>query len=76
MCTFSCLLQWKVELEEIVEVAQVDSEQWVSMLAEMMKTLPSTGSLNTVINENEQNKRIFSDLVNELRRLGTLVTSH
>ncbi|XP_014272270.1 negative elongation factor A isoform X2 [Halyomorpha halys] len=61
--------EWRVELEEIVEVAQVDSEQWVSMLAEMMKTLPSTGSLNTVISENEQNKRIFSDLVSELRKL-------
>lgn len=61
--------EWKVELEEIVEVAQVDSEQWVSMLAEMMKTLPATGCLNTVISENEQNKRIFSDLVNELRKL-------
>ncbi|XP_014242077.1 negative elongation factor A [Cimex lectularius] len=61
--------EWKVELEEIVEVAQVDSEQWVSMLAEMMSTLPSTGSLNTVIAENDQNKRIFSDLVNDLRKL-------
>ncbi|KAK9501517.1 hypothetical protein O3M35_012227 [Rhynocoris fuscipes] len=61
--------EWRTELEEIVEVAQVDSEQWVSMLAEMMKTLPSTGSLNTVINENEQNKRIFSDLVNDLKKL-------
>lgn len=57
-------------MEEIVEVAQVDSEQWVSMLAEMMKTLPATGSLNTAISENEQNRRIFSDLVNDLKKLG------
>ena len=55
-----------------MEVAQVDSEQWVSMLAEMMKTLPSTGSLNTVVSENEQNKRIFTDLVGELRKLGKI----
>jgi len=61
--------EWKVELEEIVRVAQIDSEQWVCMLAEMMKTLPATGSLNTVINEIEQNKRIFSDLVNDLKKL-------
>ncbi|XP_075232503.1 negative elongation factor A isoform X2 [Lycorma delicatula] len=60
--------QWKVELEEILEVAQVDSEQWVSMLAEIMKTLPSTGSLNTNITESE-NRRIFSDLFNDLRKL-------
>uniref|UniRef100_T1HWI8 HDAg domain-containing protein n=1 Tax=Rhodnius prolixus TaxID=13249 RepID=T1HWI8_RHOPR len=61
--------EWRTELEEIVEVAQVDSEQWVSMLAEMMKTLPATGSLNTAISENEQNRRIFSDLVNDLKKL-------
>jgi negative elongation factor A len=53
-----------------LEVAQVDSEQWVSMLAEMMKTLPSTGSLNTEIGDVDENRRIFSDLVNDLRKLG------
>lgn len=53
-----------------MEVAQVDSEQWVSMLAEMMKTLPSTGSLNTDIGDIDENRRIFSDLVNDLRKLG------
>lgn len=53
-----------------MEVAQVDSEQWVSMLAEMMKTLPSTGSLNTEIGDVDENRRIFSDLVNDLRKLG------
>ncbi|KAF6209483.1 hypothetical protein GE061_015233 [Apolygus lucorum] len=61
--------EWKTELEEIVEVAQVDSEQWVSMLAEMMKTLPATGSLNTAVTENDQNKRIFSDLYNDLKKI-------
>ncbi|KAJ9600662.1 hypothetical protein L9F63_026198 [Diploptera punctata] len=30
-----------LNLDEILEVAQVDSEQWVSMCAEIMKTLPS-----------------------------------
>jgi len=53
-----------------LEVAQVDSEQWVSMLAEMMKTLPRTGSLNTDIGDVDENRRIFSDLVNDLRKLG------
>ncbi|KAG8269241.1 hypothetical protein J6590_004538 [Homalodisca vitripennis] len=60
---------WRVELEEILEVAQVDSEQWVSMLAEMMRTIPSTGSFNDEISENDENRRIFSDLVNDLRKL-------
>ncbi|KDR22090.1 Negative elongation factor A [Zootermopsis nevadensis] len=61
--------EWHTELEEILEVAQVDSEQWVSMLAEVMKTLPSTGSLNTSIGDVDENRRIFSDLVNDLRKL-------
>ncbi|RZF36910.1 hypothetical protein LSTR_LSTR004598 [Laodelphax striatellus] len=60
--------EWKTELDEILEVAQVDSELWVSMLAEIMKTLPSSGSLNTNIAESE-NRRIFSDLYNDLRKL-------
>ncbi|XP_063240173.1 negative elongation factor A [Bacillus rossius redtenbacheri] len=61
--------EWRVELEEIVEIAQVDGDQWVSMLAEMMRTLPATGSLNTDVGAMEENKRIFSDLVNDLRKL-------
>ncbi|XP_069690173.1 negative elongation factor A [Periplaneta americana] len=61
--------EWHTELEEILEVAQVDSEQWVSMLAEIMKTLPGTGSLNTDIGDIDENRRIFSDLVNDLRKL-------
>ncbi|KAK6622247.1 hypothetical protein RUM43_012579 [Polyplax serrata] len=61
--------EWRGELEEILEVAQMDSEPWVSMLAEIMKTLPSTGSLNSDIRDVEENKRIFSDLVNDLRKL-------
>jgi negative elongation factor A len=63
-------MQWHTELDEILEVAQVDSEQWVSMLAEIMKTLPGTGSLNTGIGDIDDNRRIFSDLVNDLRKLG------
>ncbi|KAJ9597800.1 hypothetical protein L9F63_011342, partial [Diploptera punctata] len=61
--------EWRTELDEILEVAQVDSEQWVSMLAEIMKTLPSTGSLNTDIGYIDENRRIFSDLVNDLKKL-------
>lgn len=51
-------------------MAQTDSEQWVSMLAELMRSIPSKGSFNDEITENEENRRIFSDLVNDLRKLG------
>lgn len=53
----------------------MDSESWVSMLAEIMKTLPSSGSLNSDIRDVEENKRIFSDLVNDLKKLGNFLMS-
>ena len=34
---------WRVQLETILEVALRDSEPWVSMLAELMKTFPGSG---------------------------------
>ena len=65
-------LQWKTELEEILEVAIVDGDPWVSMVAEVLKTYPSTGALNTEVGTatDEDNRRIFNDLANELRKLG------
>lgn len=54
-------------------MAQTDSEQWVSMLAELMRSIPSKGSFNDEITENEENRRIFSDLVNDLRKLGNFL---
>lgn len=43
------------------------------MLAEIMKTLPDTGSLNKDLSEVEENKRIFLDLVNDLKESGKKV---
>lgn len=62
-------MQWRVELEEIIEVASLDSELWVSMLSEAMKTFPSTGSLNTDITDLDEHRPIFGELVNDLRKL-------
>ncbi|XP_063992753.1 negative elongation factor A-like [Diachasmimorpha longicaudata] len=61
--------EWRAELEEIIEVASLDSELWVSMLAEAMKTFPSTGSLNTDISDLDEHRPIFGELVNDLRKL-------
>jgi len=65
------LEEWKTELEEILEVAIVDGDPWVSMVAEVLKTYPSTGALNTEVGTatDEDNRRIFNDLANELRKL-------
>ncbi|KAH0949187.1 hypothetical protein HN011_006208 [Eciton burchellii] len=61
--------EWRMELEEIIEVACLDSELWVSMLSEAMKTFPSTGSLNTNITDLDEHRPIFGELVNDLRKL-------
>lgn len=53
----------------MIEVAGLDSELWVSMLAETMKTFPSTGSLNTEISDYEETRPIFTDMVNDLKKL-------
>ncbi|CAB3365682.1 Hypothetical predicted protein [Cloeon dipterum] len=57
------------ELDEILDCALTDPEQWVSMLAELMKSFPSSGSLNTEITEVEDNRRIFMDLITDLQGL-------
>ncbi|KAK8783787.1 negative elongation factor A [Amblyomma americanum] len=58
--------EWKTELEDILEVASADSDQWVSMLAELLRSFPSSGALNFNI---EENSGVFVDLCNELRKL-------
>ncbi|KAK0083531.1 hypothetical protein PV326_006681 [Microctonus aethiopoides] len=61
--------EWHRELDEIIEVASLDGELWVSMLSEAMKTFPTTGSLNTDISDLDEHRPIFSELVNDLRKL-------
>ncbi|XP_014297475.2 negative elongation factor A [Microplitis demolitor] len=61
--------EWRNELEEVIEIASVDSDLWVSMLSEAMKTLPATGSLNTDISDLDEHRPIFGELVNDLRKL-------
>ncbi|CAH0555545.1 unnamed protein product [Brassicogethes aeneus] len=63
------LEEWKSELEQILDVAMADSELWVCMLADTLRTYPSTGSLNTEISDLDEVRPIFTDLVNDLRRL-------
>lgn len=60
--------QWKTELEEVIEAATLDSELWVSMIAETIKTFPTTGSLNTEISDYEETRPIFIEMVNDLKK--------
>lgn len=68
--------QWKSELEQIIDVAVGDSELWVSMLAEALKTFPSTSSLNTEISDLDEVRPIFTDLVSDLRKLVKKQSEH
>lgn len=69
-------MQWQNELEQIIDVAVTDSELWVSMLAEALRTYPSTGSLNTELADLDEVRPIFTDLVNDLRRLVKKQSEH
>ena len=66
LCNF---FQWRAELTEIIDSASVDSELWVAMLAESMKTFPSTSSLNIDFADIEEHRPIFGELVNDLKKL-------
>ena len=61
-------------MEEILEVAVVDGDPWVAMVAEILKTYPATGALNMEIGSatDEYTRKIFNDLANDLRKLGNL----
>ncbi len=60
-------LQWKMELEEILHLAADDTDQWVAMVADLLRTFPSTGSLNTDIDDHH---KFFHEHLQELRKLG------
>lgn len=62
-------MQWRTELEEILELALEDGDQWVSMVAELMKKYPMNGTINIDI---QVNSSVFTDLVSELKKLGRL----
>ncbi|KAB0794711.1 hypothetical protein PPYR_11550 [Photinus pyralis] len=61
--------EWRIELEQILDVAVSDSELWVAMLGEALKTYPSVGSLNTEIADLDEVRPIFTDLITDLRKL-------
>lgn len=50
-------------------MAGLDSELWVSMIAETMKTFPASGQLNTEITDYEETRPIFTDMVTDLKRM-------
>lgn len=58
--------QWRTELDEILEMALEDSDQWVSTVAELLKSYPTSFQVNMNI---QQNLSVFTELVSELRKI-------
>ncbi|XP_059821539.1 negative elongation factor A [Hemitrygon akajei] len=56
--------EMKNSLTEIVHLAAMDSDSWVQMVADILKTFPDTGSLNLELEEHNQN---LQEILGELR---------
>lgn len=57
----------KGALTEIVQLATLDSDPWVLMVADILKSFPDTGSLNLDLEEQNPN---VQDILGELREKG------
>lgn len=66
-CHCNFCLQMKEALSEIIQLATVDSEPWVLMVADILKSFPETGSLNLDLEEQNPN---VQDILGELREKG------
>lgn len=53
-------------MDDILELALEDQDQWVSMVAELLKKYPRTRQINFDI---EHNSAVFTDLVGELKKI-------
>uniref|UniRef100_A0A452TK33 Negative elongation factor complex member A n=1 Tax=Ursus maritimus TaxID=29073 RepID=A0A452TK33_URSMA len=60
------LLSWQMKgaLAEIIQLATLDSDPWVLMVADILKSFPDTGSLNLDLEEQNPN---VQDILGELR---------
>ena len=67
--SFPCKQEiWRSKLESILDAARDDSEPWVCMLAELIRTYPGSGQLNSDVQVPDSNRKIFGDLVSDLKK--------
>ncbi|NXC18239.1 NELFA factor, partial [Corythaeola cristata] len=59
--------EMKGALTEIIQLATLDSDPWVLMVADILKSFPDTGSLNLDLEEQNPN---VQDILGELREKG------
>lgn len=61
----------RIEIEMIVEAGRNDTDQWVSMVADIIKNYPSSGMLNTSI-EQDDSTHFFNEILGDLKKIGKL----
>ena len=66
------LLQWRGELDEILQLAADDTDQWVAMVGSILRSYPATGSLNSDIDDHHT---FFHQVQADLKKLGECVNS-
>lgn len=54
-------------MEEILHTAMYDTDQWVAMVGDILKTYPETGSLNCDVDPTQS---FFHEVINDLKKLG------
>ena len=64
---FYCLFQWQHNLDEILLLAQEDTDQWVAMIGDILKMYPSLGTLNKDVDDSG---RCFHEIQTVLKKLG------
>ncbi|KAL5016203.1 hypothetical protein ScPMuIL_005792 [Solemya velum] len=57
--------QWKSDLEDLLMMAIHDTDQWVSMTGEILRTYPATGMLNLDLEDNST----FADVLADLKKI-------
>lgn len=60
----------KMALTEIIQLASLDSDPWILMVADILKSFPDTGSLNLDLEEQNPN---VQDILGELREKGDVL---
>ncbi|CAH1782567.1 unnamed protein product, partial [Owenia fusiformis] len=58
--------QWRSDLEYILDIAMADSDQWVSMVAEIFRPYPRSGTLNLEI---DPQNSFFQEHLSDLKKL-------
>ncbi|XP_074658987.1 negative elongation factor A-like [Tubulanus polymorphus] len=58
--------EWKADVEEIIDLAINDGDQWVSTVADILKSYASCGNINNEINENNT---AFHEVLVDLKKV-------